>query len=437
MGDSGGQEAPVCLICHDSVLSQSASALRCGHVYHSHCISLWLAQSSSCPQCKKTASASQLRRLDFEVIELLPQSLDEVRRLLAESAAGRSQIVEDLGSERVARQGEIRKLREQLAEAAREAENCKRSRRELQQQGPQREAELAELTIQKDKAMLDCSEMRTHLDHEQQRTYQKLPIKEPKEDDPDCREERRKLRQLRAAERARLLHEALASAYAQEAESRIISQNYKDNADKVEEELRKARQQEHKLRRDLHELREEAAVAAESSLSRSQGEGKETLGRSASTVTTASLNTATPPESPEASSSRRAEPTSSAVEPSAAATQTPPPPGQASAKRRQAGQTVLPRAGKTSKPLHGLTGLSREDALREEEEDAMLFGGPAKRRPQGGQAGSSLLLARAASGKAAAKMPSTNSASAKSLAAVVTPSRKPTCLQTLFSKRHV
>eukprot|EP00930_Biecheleria_cincta_P051438 TRINITY_DN36625_c0_g1_i1.p1 TRINITY_DN36625_c0_g1~~TRINITY_DN36625_c0_g1_i1.p1 ORF type:complete len:424 (+),score=105.94 TRINITY_DN36625_c0_g1_i1:45-1316(+) len=273
MGDRGGQDAQLCLICHDNVLSQPTSALLCGHVYHSHCIQLWISQSrSECPQCKKKTPSGSLRRLDLETIEVLPDSLDMVRRLLADSEQQRAATVRSLAAERKSDRAQIRQLRMEAQNCEKEALGFKRHRRELEQALPERQEELAKIKVDVNAARVKCAEMQTHLDHEHARHFRSLPIAEVRQEDSDCLDERKKLRHQTPAERARALHEAATSAREQDLESHRLSQQRIAAADEAERELRKLRQQEHALKRELETLREHAASAAENAavLPRSQ-----------------------------------------------------------------------------------------------------------------------------------------------------------------------
>ena len=46
--DSGQQ----CSICMETIMSNDVQCLPCAHVFHRHCISRWLQQSTSCPECR-------------------------------------------------------------------------------------------------------------------------------------------------------------------------------------------------------------------------------------------------------------------------------------------------------------------------------------------------------------------------------------------------
>jgi hypothetical protein len=46
--DSGQQ----CSICLETIMSNDIQCLPCTHIFHRHCISRWLEQSTSCPECR-------------------------------------------------------------------------------------------------------------------------------------------------------------------------------------------------------------------------------------------------------------------------------------------------------------------------------------------------------------------------------------------------
>lgn len=255
-----GKESPVCLICHECVLSDRVSALRCGHVYHSHCIGIWIKQGrGECPQCKKITPEDHIRPLDLEVVELLPEPLEEVRRLLADGTDRRG-LVAELMTRREGQRRELEELQGECAMLGEEAQNAKRARKELQKKGiPEAQEELALLRETVKKKQQDETDLRNHLDREEMRHCRQLPIADVREDDDDCREEKRKLRAVRKGDRARSLHEAVLSAQQQEGEYRHLFHQRKTDADKAEEELRLLRQQERSLRIELEQLRERRA----------------------------------------------------------------------------------------------------------------------------------------------------------------------------------
>ena len=57
----------VCTICTEFLDgSRDVSALRCGHLFHGDCLSPWLSQSMTCPQCRqKVTKANVIHKLFF------------------------------------------------------------------------------------------------------------------------------------------------------------------------------------------------------------------------------------------------------------------------------------------------------------------------------------------------------------------------------------
>jgi len=379
MADAG--EGATCSICCDSVLSQPAAALRCGHVYHAHCIQCWIAQSKGiCPQCKRITRAQDLRHLDFEVIEVLPESLEEVRRLIAASSPEMERQLEELNSERAQLVAEDRSICEELAQRQREAQECKRARRDMERLWPQNEAELDGLKQKANHARLECAEMQAHLDKEEARHFRKLPIAQARDEDADLKEEKRKLRSVRPADRARILHDALVSAREQEADCNKVSQEREDAAKKVEQDLKKIKQEESKLRRELQVLKEDAENVVTSSQRSSQ--------RSALRVAS-----------------------------------------QEAGVGRSAGRSAASAEAKRTTRAVGAETREDEDLA----EDALLLSGPLLRR----KASSGLLLGGCSSGGSSGGLlaKSAMGARASAVSSVGTPVRNATTLRSIFSKR--
>jgi len=58
----------VCIICAEQFDSSTrdVSALKCGHIFHADCISQWLSQSMTCPQCRqKVVRTAFVQKLYF------------------------------------------------------------------------------------------------------------------------------------------------------------------------------------------------------------------------------------------------------------------------------------------------------------------------------------------------------------------------------------
>ncbi|KAL3995670.1 Ring finger domain family protein [Acanthocheilonema viteae] len=59
-----------CLICLDALPLSESAALRCGHIFHLHCILQWLESCKTCPVCRKKATTKDLiRQLFFQMEE--------------------------------------------------------------------------------------------------------------------------------------------------------------------------------------------------------------------------------------------------------------------------------------------------------------------------------------------------------------------------------
>jgi len=57
----------VCTICTEQFeCFHTVSALKCGHIFHAECVSVWLNQSMTCPQCRqKVIRANIIQKLFF------------------------------------------------------------------------------------------------------------------------------------------------------------------------------------------------------------------------------------------------------------------------------------------------------------------------------------------------------------------------------------
>ncbi|EFO22820.2 hypothetical protein LOAG_05668 [Loa loa] len=59
-----------CLICLDMLPLNESAAVRCGHVFHLHCILQWFENCKTCPVCRKKATTRDLiRQLFFQMDE--------------------------------------------------------------------------------------------------------------------------------------------------------------------------------------------------------------------------------------------------------------------------------------------------------------------------------------------------------------------------------
>ena len=50
-----------CTICMDPVYSDQEQRLRCGHSFHSGCVSVWLKRQGTCPLCRAQICAPEVR----------------------------------------------------------------------------------------------------------------------------------------------------------------------------------------------------------------------------------------------------------------------------------------------------------------------------------------------------------------------------------------
>lgn len=46
----------ICSICHKTLQKESATALRCGHIFDRNCIATWVSHNPVCPICRASAS---------------------------------------------------------------------------------------------------------------------------------------------------------------------------------------------------------------------------------------------------------------------------------------------------------------------------------------------------------------------------------------------
>mmetsp|Transcript_18097 Transcript_18097/g.35526 ORF Transcript_18097/g.35526 Transcript_18097/m.35526 type:complete len:374 (-) Transcript_18097:110-1231(-) len=373
MEDTLPDSGPQCSICLQELLPQAACALRCGHVFHASCCQEWINKgNSNCPQCKKTARIEQLRILEFEVAEV-PWALDDVQRLQQASAEEREQLHQKLTAELAEIKTELHQASEELEGHRDAASESKRARRELESKVPHIEAELKELRAEKESKVLSNASLCAQVDSQNNRQRQSRNRIWSQsrgvihEDDPDAREEKRKLRTMRPSDRARQLHDAVVSARQQEVEINRIALERERALQELDEELVRVTRLEQRLRRELSE-----------SLEGGRRHRSET-----------------------SSSSKVAESTASA-----AAVQPLKVEARAQGASRSSAQT------------------SQSQASGEGEDEDMLYSALPVRRGHGG-------VARLF-GAPAKTTPKSQVASF-----VATPSRRPNCLQVLFSKKQL
>mmetsp|Transcript_25023 Transcript_25023/g.77847 ORF Transcript_25023/g.77847 Transcript_25023/m.77847 type:complete len:395 (-) Transcript_25023:91-1275(-) len=392
--EDSAQDGALCLICHEGLLSQVPCALRCGHVYHSVCCHQWFEKGKGeCPQCKSKSGRDELLLLDFEVARVQPRSLEEVRKLEAASAEERNQLREELALELEDMEGRSREARDQIESQREAAQECKQKRRELEGQAPALEVQLKQLRADLKQHTLNNANLSAQVDNQNNRQRQARGRHGSRsqdsinEEDPDAKEERRKLRMMRPADRARQLHEAVVSARQQEAEVNKASRLREAASKELEDELNELRKLEARLRTDLRRMKEQEELSAEAA----------ELGTDQRKASPAAPQ---PAGAPAAKRARQALP-----------------PGADAAKQR-------PGSGG---PAGGAAEARGADDIGDED---LLYGGPPVRR----SASASVLLG---SRPAAAGLGARSTAPAPAVvASLATPSRKQNQLQALFSKRR-
>lgn len=339
-----GEDGSNCLICHEPFLASAVGALKCGHTYHQNCVVIWLSQNKSagCPLCKTKCKSSEMRTLDFHVKQTPTQSPEELRRLEAATLEERQRKVDELTAKRAEVAAATLENDAELGGVCEIVMHYKRQRREHEQGSCVHKLEYARHSDELLEATKTVCAIRAGLDAEASRLLRKLPIKQPREGDPDLHEVRRKLRGgLRPAEQTRQLHEALYSVLQQESE-KMRDKNQREAANKrAEDELRDLRHHEVQGRRELDDLRSNADHVASSQIS-------------------SQASNVPPPASQSSSSS-----TISA----------PPRPGSAGS-----GATAPCPQAPTVEVVtpHGVTGLPVDD---DDEDVNMLYGGAPSRRP--------------------------------------------------------
>lgn len=256
-------EGAQCLICHDALLVQPACALKCGHVYHTACCHQWIeVGKAQCPQCKQPARTDDLRPLDFEMAEVTPQAMQDAQRLHEVSDEDRKRIRDSAAAELEEEERAIAEADEELEELQRVAQEHKRARKELDKQARWDQEECTRLHAEHEDLSKKVAELQTFIDGQLGRNERKLPVPQARQDDPDVREERRKLTKMRPHERLRQLHGALVAARRQDIESSALVREREASCLELEAELAERRQQEAKLTREYRERREFAQRVA-------------------------------------------------------------------------------------------------------------------------------------------------------------------------------
>ncbi|CAJ1345685.1 unnamed protein product, partial [Effrenium voratum] len=259
-------EPEMCLICHDCLLEKPVSVPECGHAYHRDCLASWLAQSKGeCPQCKQRCSLDQLRHLDLEAVPIVSVNNAQLQEDRDAGPEQRRQTHIELRARRRRMLERLGNLGAELESVEQEAVQQRTTRRQLEEEGPRKEEEKKDLDHEKQQQHLQCAEMQMHLDQEQQKQHQKLPIAHVREDDPDALEERRKHRP-QTSDRCQALHGSLHSSRVREAELQQLARDRKGNADQVEQDLSRVRKEVDSLRQKSKE-----APSSRNELPSSQG----------------------------------------------------------------------------------------------------------------------------------------------------------------------
>jgi len=346
---------------------------------------------------------------------VLPDSLDMVRRLLSETEQQRAGSIETLTAERKSERARIQQNRLKSKSCEQEALGCKRKRRELEELMPVRKAEHAKCQEVVTDARVKFAEMQAHLDQENARHFRQLPIAQVKESDSDLQEERRKLRIHKPAKRAIALSDGVTSFRQQEMESHELNKERVAAADKIEQEVRKLRQQQQALKNEVEKHREQAACAAENAaaaLPRSQSSG-EMLSQDDGSV---SLKQIKQEVLTGATGSRNADPSLKGASPS---TQLVSAVMGAPQERKKRSVTAGSGSGAAAEKERQAQARAAA-AQREAEDEDQLFGGPARKALRG-RPGASLLSSKPALlGKAHRASP----AAVHIVSSVVTPSRQ-------------
>jgi len=261
-------ESVECTFCLGPLLTEPVGAIRCGHVFHRDCIAKWISSQegkAKCPQCNKPAKSDHVRTLDFMLTQMPARSPQEIARLEIASQEERERLREELTSEREAAEAAEEEAHAEMKEVQASILSSKRTREYLEQEHRRHEAEANELKVELERTSEGCAELRTSIDVETQKLQRFFPVQKARPDDPDLRDERRRLRMSRPADRARQLHEALLSAISQDGESKELARERAANVEEVESELKQLKRQESMLRRELSDLRDQAEMRSSSS----------------------------------------------------------------------------------------------------------------------------------------------------------------------------
>lgn len=199
----------MCVVCQESLLSSPACALVCGHVYHTQCFQQWLLKNrkGDCIQCRAPAPLDKMRTLDFEVMELPPRALGEVKRLMALSPEERVLLTDGVRSGSVELASELQQMESQASKEEEDSQERKRKFAQVEEADKELTKAWTRLKRRSDSAVGNGEKLRAEISRFQRRVPQ---ADDSVADGRDLQEERNLLRSgLSPADRARQLHESL------------------------------------------------------------------------------------------------------------------------------------------------------------------------------------------------------------------------------------
>ena len=75
----------ICVVCHDTIESDSDVRLSCGHHFHGQCIANWLWKKQSCPMCRNEPDETSNQDSDSEYSDSdEPYTMEEFYDILAD-----------------------------------------------------------------------------------------------------------------------------------------------------------------------------------------------------------------------------------------------------------------------------------------------------------------------------------------------------------------